>query len=307
MIKHRFETLDSLRGLAALAVVLYHYTHQYYKLFPTDYIFIFDFSLGYFGVQAFFIISGFVIFMTLERTKKPMDFIVSRFARLYPIYWIAILLTFLIVSYFGLENQEVTIKEFFFNFTMIQGQFKIPSVVSIFMVIFTILFYYIGDSIFILKLFYIVFILQYLGFFIAGIMFYKLYTHKSNKLTYLVLFLTYVSNILLIQEDITKIYLTSFIYLVFILLVIQKLNWLQIKPLIFLGTISYPLYLIHQNIGYVIIQQGFKNNLNIEIVTLFAIFITLIIATFMTFLVEKPMVGKIRELYKSYKEKKSLQ
>jgi len=62
----RLRGLDSLRGMAALAVVLYHYTFGYTQvvgrhmpgldLIATD---------GHFGIYLFFIISGFVIFMTL--------------------------------------------------------------------------------------------------------------------------------------------------------------------------------------------------------------------------------------------------
>ena len=86
-INMRLQGLDSLRGLAALAVVLYHYTFGYTQvvgkhmpgldLIATD---------GHFGVYLFFIISGFVIFMTLERSAKAIDFSVSRFARLWPPY-----------------------------------------------------------------------------------------------------------------------------------------------------------------------------------------------------------------------------
>ncbi|MEO6102106.1 MAG: acyltransferase family protein [Pseudoxanthomonas sp.] len=47
----------------------------------------FGFPAGNYGVNLFFHISGFVIFMTLERSRNAMDFMVSRCSRLYPAYW----------------------------------------------------------------------------------------------------------------------------------------------------------------------------------------------------------------------------
>src|SRR5262245_3655062 len=79
--RRRFEELDVLRGVAAMAVVIFHYSGhatRYLTGFP------FHFKLGEHGVQLFFAISGFVIFMTLENTQRLRDFVVSRFSRLYP-------------------------------------------------------------------------------------------------------------------------------------------------------------------------------------------------------------------------------
>jgi len=45
------------------------------------------FAIGASGVDLFFIISGFVILMTLERTRDWRDFAIGRFSRLYPAYW----------------------------------------------------------------------------------------------------------------------------------------------------------------------------------------------------------------------------
>jgi peptidoglycan/LPS O-acetylase OafA/YrhL len=51
---------------------------------------------GYLGVNLFFVISGFVIFMTLDRTLVPLDFVISRTSRLFPAYWAAIIITMVI-------------------------------------------------------------------------------------------------------------------------------------------------------------------------------------------------------------------
>jgi len=70
----RIQELDVFRGVAALVVVLYHYTAGVNNIYMTEVVpttpkplrWLFD------GVQAvnfFFMISGFVIFMTLERLR----------------------------------------------------------------------------------------------------------------------------------------------------------------------------------------------------------------------------------------------
>jgi peptidoglycan/LPS O-acetylase OafA/YrhL len=49
---------------------------------------------GEFGVQLFFVISGFVIAMTLERCKTPREFVVRRYARLGPAMLLSGMITF---------------------------------------------------------------------------------------------------------------------------------------------------------------------------------------------------------------------
>lgn len=64
----RFQSIQVLRGLAALLVVLSH---------------AFDFYPGMFGVDIFFVISGFII---AQIDKPPRQFIRDRLWRIYPIY-----------------------------------------------------------------------------------------------------------------------------------------------------------------------------------------------------------------------------
>lgn len=89
----RFRSIDALRGLAALSVVLLHFTTDFYHQFSPRSQLPFGIPLGGYGVYLFFVISGFVIFMTTERTRSLHDFAMSRFSRLYPVYWAALLIT----------------------------------------------------------------------------------------------------------------------------------------------------------------------------------------------------------------------
>lgn len=129
--KPRLLELDALRGIAALGVVLFHYmvafADQYEhasEIFPGFRYF----RYGKHGVELFFIISGFVIFMSLERTKNSQDFLFGRFSRLYPTYWAAVILSFTIVAIAGLPDLQVDWKIALVNLTMVQGFFNVPHI-----------------------------------------------------------------------------------------------------------------------------------------------------------------------------------
>jgi hypothetical protein len=87
--KRRLRELDSLRGIAAVCVLLFHLSYHTdpYRQFPIQ------FPWGHYGVELFFVISGFVILMTLERSASRTEFVISRVTRLYPTYWCAVLFT----------------------------------------------------------------------------------------------------------------------------------------------------------------------------------------------------------------------
>lgn len=96
--------MDGLRGIAILLVLGVHYFHETSYSNPaadTQGPFPFFgalFAYGDLGVELFFLISGFVIALTLETSKTPYDFFVRRFARLWPALFVCSIITFLVVS-----------------------------------------------------------------------------------------------------------------------------------------------------------------------------------------------------------------
>lgn len=102
MSQKRFEFLDGLRGVAALLVVLFHLNFAIHSQLPNTIPEIFDklFSLGYLGVQIFFVLSGFVIAYSLRNSQMSLPFLgrffIRRSVRLDPSYWTVIALTLLI-------------------------------------------------------------------------------------------------------------------------------------------------------------------------------------------------------------------
>lgn len=128
----RFYEIDLLRFIAAISVVLYHYTflgetrHEYNPLtFP---VFSPVTRYGYMGVELFFIISGYVVLLSAQG-KTVRQFLISRVTRLYPAYWVACTLTFLVKIIWGMgtnPNMHMTndlgagVMQYAYNMTMLQ-------------------------------------------------------------------------------------------------------------------------------------------------------------------------------------------
>ena len=92
-----------------LFVVIFHYTYHYsgeYLHRTEDWSF--DIAkYGWSGVDIFFIVSGYCIGMTITKTISFFEFVIRRFARLYPGYLIAGLITLVFYSFFDLPGREV--------------------------------------------------------------------------------------------------------------------------------------------------------------------------------------------------------
>ena len=84
-MKTRFYEIDLLRFVAAFAVVIFHYT---YTGFMEGYSPVADFPAireitryAYMGINFFFVISGFVIFMSVA-DGSVRNFVISRFVQI---------------------------------------------------------------------------------------------------------------------------------------------------------------------------------------------------------------------------------
>lgn len=128
----RFRELDGLRGIAALAVLVAHFTGSYNSFYVDDPHASFDFPQGAFGVQLFFLISGFVILMSAMRARRPTDFVISRVSRIYPAYWLSLILAVIIGRIFQTAQSQATAWEIAVNATMFQRFFQIPNIVDVY-------------------------------------------------------------------------------------------------------------------------------------------------------------------------------
>ncbi|WP_182275929.1 acyltransferase [Granulicella sp. 5B5] len=90
----RIEFLDVLRGLAALLVLIQHSVESTSPSFAhfTNH----NFNLGEIGVVIFFIVSGFIIPVSLEKYNSLPKFWVGRVLRLWPTYTVSLIVMLLL-------------------------------------------------------------------------------------------------------------------------------------------------------------------------------------------------------------------
>ena len=118
----RVKELDSLRGLAALMVMWYHFT----AFRPQASL---GFTYGLTGVDLFFMISGFVIFMSLTHVKTSLQFVINRISRLYPTYWACVTITFLTITLYNhVDFNQTEIITYISNLTMFQFYLNIRDI-----------------------------------------------------------------------------------------------------------------------------------------------------------------------------------
>jgi peptidoglycan/LPS O-acetylase OafA/YrhL len=108
MSGRRDQTIDFFRGIAILLVIAFHFTARLpdYALNITEGA-PWPVFFGWVGVYFFFIISGYCIFMTLERAPSVGVFLARRISRIYPAFVAAVLLLFV----FGLVAYVPSVPE----------------------------------------------------------------------------------------------------------------------------------------------------------------------------------------------------
>ncbi|SIT76628.1 acyltransferase family protein [Pontibacter indicus] len=324
---NRLLFLDALRGIAALSVALFHYTSVYRSLYGHRFSPAFDFDYGLFGVELFFMISGFVIFFSFDRIKSGSEFLFNRGIRLYPTYWFSMITTFLVVQTFGLPGFETTFTDMLVNLTMFQKLARVPDVDGVYWSLFSEWMFYlmmlglfmtnnlkrilwVGPVWVLLSLVHkyafsfgpvgAILNLYHGVFFYAGILFYLLMKQPEKQNVFFAHLLFCIACIvaLYLPEGLPHTLVVISFFGIIYLGLKDKMEFLVNKALLFLGGISYALYLIHQFVGYVIIRETqhlFGDSLLVIVPPLV---ISLTAAWLITTYIEKPAVNRLKTWYK---------
>src|SRR3954467_9972696 len=149
----RLAFIDTLRGIAVLAVLFQHVLEVIVQKHPTGaYYWLFHDAIGYymnfgrFGVVLFFLVSGFVIAFSFPNSAAPVrDFAVSRVFRLYPAYWTSILIG--LVTLLALDGKTYALPQFLANLTMLQTFVNVPNLWIFYWTLAIELLFYIGCTI----------------------------------------------------------------------------------------------------------------------------------------------------------------
>ncbi|MEO7493614.1 MAG: acyltransferase [Massilia sp.] len=332
LAKRRLTGIDSLRGIAAMLVVLFHYTTRYDELFHHTAAPFASVPWGHLGVNLFFMISGFVIFMTLEKTRHSMDFVVSRFSRLYPAFWAAVILTFLLTHLLGLPGKLVDGHTALLNLTMLHSFLNVPNVDGVYWTLEVELIFYFWAwlafrlhllgrvhlllaALFVLRLVYFyaetamhvdlpwqvfrLLILKVIPWFAAGIMVYRLASNYGSVRRDLAV-IAGAAALLAIAEGPGLALLLVALCAVLYLAATARLAILDTRVLVWLGTISYTLYLVHENIGWAVIRQLELRGVQPASAIGVALLLALVLASLLTYLVEQPAMRAVRTRYRQH-------
>jgi peptidoglycan/LPS O-acetylase OafA/YrhL len=101
VIEPKLQFAATLRGVAALCVLAGHFIMIVWNAIPVE-----REVLGQFGVGLFFLISGFVIPMSLVRYDVGA-FLAARALRIYPTYAAAFTITLTLIMWYGKHNVSV--------------------------------------------------------------------------------------------------------------------------------------------------------------------------------------------------------
>jgi peptidoglycan/LPS O-acetylase OafA/YrhL len=323
----RFEGIDALRGLAALAVSLYHFTMMYevYHGFPGSKPVLV--AGGIEAVYLFFTISGFVILLSAEHFDRAESFLRARFFRLFPAYWFCVAVTFVALRVVGLPGHEVSVLEFAANLTMLQGFMGIDNLDGVYwslqvelcfygyvavMMVFRLMKYFpflllalmvvgvvwqiaepppetplLDSRPHSIRNVEVLLLARTIHFFAAGTAIHLLHSGRIRTGRMLILAAIAHSLITLTTRQAAA---AIVIFAVVGLVVRYQPAFLANPYLLFLGAISYSFYLIHDNIGNMIMMHTLRAGLGPYPAIGIALASTLAMATVVTFCIEKPIL-----------------
>ena len=307
----RLSLLDYARFFAAFSVVVFHYFYSGIsngKIVTIQKTYLFDIaSYGHFGVQFFFMISGYVIFFSLKN-KDAASFLKSRLKRLYPTYWFAVIFTaFFAYLWGGGTDMAVSLKQILVNLTMLQQFVNVKNVDGVYWTLFyEIIFYaivflilHIGNFkkllafliiwpilIIIVNTFsngFFIFNLYFL-FFIIGAMFALLKNGHISKLIALIILLIsacagfyQIYQAALIKDNNLIIVILIYISMLsfFAILNVNRFREINLPRSQDIGGMTYPIYLIHAHFGYLFINKfaNYQNQIYIYIILILLVLI----------------------------------
>lgn len=345
---NRFREIDLFRAIAILMVIGFHYFSRWVppvydtNLYPYGDAFAGNVILnhGHLGVEFFFIISGYVIALTLESCRTPAEFFARRLARLLPAMIVCSLLTLAIVRLFvtvPLMREEATLWNLLPSWTftephlwskalpvtdhvdgaywslVVEAKFYVWAALLYFLqrqhfvrnlvvicAVMTIL-YTIDDvhSVRWIKRLSIVTFGQYAMLFAAGVAFYQLHSRPGDAAKWwpylaaaMGLELTRIS--ITADTEGTRLATAAFEITFFLAFLAVAWGWQAPKNKVVdilarIGLVSYPMYLLHQNIGVGLLNRTMGESPLVIVAVFAAICAALVAASlFLHTAVEQP-------------------
>ncbi|MDP2118452.1 MAG: acyltransferase [Hoeflea sp.] len=291
--------LDLLRFAAAMLVTVYHFLyrggreggyldHAYGAAGNTI-------TLGYMGVNLFFVISGFVIIWSASG-RDWYAFSVSRLARLYPAHLVAMTITFLVMAWWAQPPFVTDVSQWLANLTMLAPLFGASFMDGAYWsIVIELIFYFwvvvglftgalprhadlavagwmalivLNNLVIGSRAAELLFLTEYGAYFALGVMVWRLSSLGASRfrlfLAGLALVMTFHAAEVQRLDVIARLGEAStpamvalangFIVAVFLIAATLGRHVRAGPWVLALGGLSYPLYLVHQNAGYILIN-----------------------------------------------------
>lgn len=287
---------------------------------------------GYLGVHLFFMISGFVILLS-ARGASPRSFVASRISRLYPAFWAAASLTAAATWISGDTRFMVSPSTYLINLTMFPHWFKVGYVDGAYWSLAVELHFYIFVWLALrFKLYTRIDLLLaawlaisainairpmypvefwlnaiWAPLFVAGGVCYLIRTQGISWLRAFMLIASYglaihyavgeisaesSRDIALSASTITVI--ISGFYGVFIAIAINKWHLGAYRIVGIMGALTYPVYLLHSNIGFVVYSKLFATTQSFAASLVITVFLVLAMAWAVQYYVERVFAPRLR-------------
>ena len=331
----RIVELDALRALAAINLVLFHFTHVYAVKFGYSTPLGFEWPYGAYGVEMFFILSGFVNAMSLLRRGDPRNFLLARLIRIVPIFCLAIFANMLIVTLPPLSSESISAAQWAANLTLMPKLLGYECVDPVMWTLqIEMLFYGILTTLFVsgalrrplitwsvlaglsllvcpwhdaalqsggssaalaaVGLARRMLLLDFIPLFAIGFLLYMIHSQRQPAWKCVLGILTAATVFHLIDHGKHNPLATALIIGLVTMCAYGKVPVLRLPVFVFISTLSYPLYLFHNNIGCAVIHRfdtmGVPPVLALGIALVFAFAAAMLITT----RVEQPISRMLR-------------
>ncbi len=327
-MKKYYPGLNVIRAISAMLIVLVHYTTMYNQSIytpenlKTNYPITFPWASM--AVITFFLLSGFLT--RVDSDEKPLVYLGKRCVRLFPTFLVAVIITSL-VTFFFYKPAFVGLKAILINLTMVPSLFGVRAVDGVYWtLVYEIKFYIIIGILLAIKklkinnvlilIWAIVSLLSgifqdylnntllgsainvflfpdYSTTFLLGLAINEVGKNKKSIIGYTTIVVSVINHYFGLGTKQTIWVIVVALIVVYVTIInpktfLNKENAFT-KICSFFASISYALYLVHQNIGYAIIRGLVSIGLTNELFILIPIVVSVLLAFLIFKFVETPI------------------
>ncbi len=329
----RIAELDALRAAAAINLILFHFSHVYAVKFGYHQPLGFEWPFGAYGVEMFFILSGFLNATSLIKGGSVNRYLGARLIRIVPIFWLAILANLWIVELpphvggdypIGIWLANMTLIPKLFGYDCVDPVMWTLQVEIMFYGIIAILFsrgllsgrlaYWTWGTLaaiamlicpwldspaaaaapgFVRGLAHILrslLILDFIPLMAIGFFLFRIkFVPTASKLASITALTACAAVFHSIDHGKHNPVATMLIIALVTTSAYGKIPFLRLRPILFIASISYPLYLCHNNLGCAVIRHFENAGVPSLLAMVIAIMFSFSLATLVSTRIEQPM------------------